>query len=147
MIIQDVLSHKGADVKTVSRGTRLALITEILTRFNIASLVVVDAARQPVGLITERIVTWAIARRGKDALDLVAEEVMERQLPECAPGDSLRHAMRAMTEHRIRHLLVREKGVMVGIVSIGDLVKSHIRNTELENRVLRDIARARMAAA
>ena len=71
---------------------------------------------------------------------------METPVPVCSPNDSVRYAMRQMTERRTRHLLVQKAGVMRGIVSIGDLVKCHIRNTELENRVLRDVARARIAA-
>ncbi len=151
MKIHDVLTHKGDDVKTVSPAAQVGLIMKLLTTLDIASVVVISPDKRPLGIVTERQLIWMIARRGNDPLhhplDLTAVDVMETPVPVCSPNDSVRYAMRQMTERRTRHLIVKEAGVMRGIVSIGDLVEYHIRNTELENRVLKDIARARIAAA
>ena len=151
MMICDVLTHKGNDVKTVSPAAPVGLIMKLLATLDIASVVVINANKRPLGIVTERQLIGTIARRGNDPLnhplDLLAVDVMETPVPVCSPNDSVRYAMRQMTERRTRHLLVQKAGIMRGIVSIGDLVKCHIRNTELENRVLRDVARARIAAA
>lgn len=151
MKIHDVLTHKGGDVKTVSPAAQVGLIMKLLTTLDIASVVVISPDKRPLGIVTERRLIRMIAERGNDPLnhplDLAAVDVMETPVPVCAPNDSVRYAMRQMTERCTRHLLVEEAGVMRGIVSIGDLVEYHIRNTELENRVLRDVARARIAAA
>lgn len=140
MKIKDVLDYKGGDLKTVSPGARLDLVLALLIRLGIASVVVIDADRRPLGIVTEHNALWAIAMRGTEALELSAAEIMESPAPTCSPNDMLRHAMGVMTRQRIRHLVVQEDGVVRGIVSIGDLVKAHIRDTEMENRVLREIA-------
>jgi len=147
MKIHDVLTHKGDDVKTVSPAARVDLIMKLLATLDIASVVVINRDKRPLGIVTERRLIRMIARRGEDSLDLTAAEVMETPVPVCSPNDSVRSAMRQMTERRTRHLIVKKAGVMRGIVSIGDLVECQIRNTELENRVLRYVARARIAAA
>ena len=147
MKIHNVLTHKGNDVKTISPAAPVDLIMKLLATLDIASVIVINARKRPIGIVTERQLIKMIARRGKDPLDLTATNVMETPVPVCSPNDSVRYAMRQMTERRTRHLLVEKDGVMRGIVSIGDLVKCHIRNTELENLVLRDVARARIAAA
>ena len=147
MKIDDVLTHKGNDVKTISPDAQLGLIIKLLATLDIASVVVISANKRPLGIVTERQLIRMIARRGEDSLDLTAAEVMETPVPVCSPNDSVSYAMRQMTERRTRHLIVKKAGIMRGIVSIGDLVECHIRNTELENRVLRDVARARIAAA
>ncbi len=124
---------------------------KLLTTLDIASVVVISPDKRPLGIVTERQLIRMIFRRGNDPLhhplDLVAADVMETPVPVCSPNNSVRYAMRQMTERRTRHLIVKEAGVMQGIVSIGDLVGYHIHNTELENRVLRDVARVRIAAA
>jgi len=151
MKIHDVLTHKGNDVKTISPAAPVGLIMKLLATLDIASVVVISPDKRPLGIVTERQLIRMILRRGNDPLhhplDLVAADVMETPVPVCSPNNSVRYAMRQMTERRTRHLIVKEAGVMQGIVSIGDLVGYHIHNTELENRVLRDVARVRIAAA
>jgi predicted transcriptional regulator len=71
---------------------------------------------------------------------------METPLPTCAPDDKVRQIMQIMTEKRARHLVVRADDETLGLISIGDVVKYHIRDTELENKVLRDMATARLAS-
>lgn len=145
--IKDVLAYKGSDIKTISPAARLDLIAELLARLGIASLVVIDSDRRPLGIVTERHALWTIARRGKEAFDLTAADVMESPVPVCSPSDGLRHVMDVMTRRRLRHLLVQENGAVHGIVSIGDLVQAHLRDAEMENRVLRDMAQAKPTAA
>lgn len=147
MKIREILAQKGDTVKTVSRSATLGFISELVTGLGIASIVVVDAGRRPLGIVTDRLIIRAIARHGPEALDFSVAEVMESPAPACSPSTSLAHAMRMMTRRRVRHLLVQENGAVVGIVSMGDLVKGQIQNAELENRVLRDIAQAKMSAA
>lgn len=147
MKIEDVLNSKGGTVKTVSRQATLGFIAELIAGLRIASVVIVDVDRRPLGIVTDRAIIRALAQRGREALELPAAELMESPAPVCAPSDSVSRVLRMMTQRRIRHVLVKESGVMVGIVSIGDLVKHQIKDTELENRVLRDIAQAKTVSA
>ena len=87
----------------------------------------------------------ALARHGVEALDLPVPLVMLTPAPSCSPDASVSDVLRQMTENRVRHVLVVRSGAMAGIVSIGDLVKIRLDDAELENRVLREMALARLA--
>ena len=147
MKIRDVLSSKGHRVETVRRDRRLHQILQILDEKNISSVIVVNPMGKPLGIVTDRILIRALARRGPEALNLSAADVMDRPAPVCSPEDSLQDVLRVMTEQRMRHLLVTSAGETIGLVSIGDIVKFRLRDSELESRVLRDLAYARMVEA
>lgn len=112
---------------------------------NISSLVVTDHIGRPMGLVMDRDVLREIARRGASALHLPARTVMRSPAPTCRLEDTLTQIMRRMTHDRIRHLIVLDELRLIGIVSIGDLMKSKLLDADLENRVLRDRALGRLA--
>jgi CBS domain-containing protein len=143
--ISDVLAVKGGHVVTVWPDKRLDQIPPVLDKHNIASVVVVDHAGRPLGILTDRELVRALARHGVAALDLPVPLVMLTPVPSCNPDHSVGDVLRLMTENRVRHVLVMRNGAMVGIVSIGDLVKIRLDDAELENRVLREIALGRLA--
>ncbi len=146
MKIRDVLGDKGRHVVTVWPDKRLDHIPRIFDERNIASAVVVDHASKPLGIVSDREVLRALARHGIAALERPVSDVMQSPAPSCSPDDTVNDVLRIMTENRVRHVLVLEERAMVGIVSIGDLVKFRLKDAELENRVLRELALTRLAA-
>lgn len=146
MIIQDILNTKGHRVETIWPERHLV---DAVTRFDqrgISSLVVTDHLGSPVGLVTDRDVLRAIARRGRDALELPIREVMQSPPPSCRVDDPVARIMHRMTHDRIRHVVVTHDRQLLGIVSIGDMLKSRLQDVDLENRVLRDRALGRLAS-
>ena len=145
MKISDVLADKGAHIVTVWPDKRLDQIPSLFDERNIASVVVVDRAARPVGIVTDRELVRALARHGVGALDFPVSRVMLSPPPSCSPEHSVSDVLRQMTENRVRHVLVMRDNAMAGIVSIGDLVKIRLNDAELENRILREMALARLA--
>ena len=146
MRISDVLADKGGHVVTVWPDTRLGYVTQLLDARKIASVVVADRSGRHMGILTDRELVRAVARHGAQALDLRASQVMRSPALACGPDDTVGEVLRLMTDNRIRHVLVLRDGVMAGLVSIGDLVKIRLTDAELENRVLREMALARLAS-
>jgi CBS domain-containing protein len=144
MRISDVLADKGAHVFTVWPDARLDRVTQLFDEHAIASVVVVDHAGRPLGIFTDRELVRALARRGPAVLERPVGQAMLSPAPSCRPDDTVADVLRLMTDNRVRHVLVLRDGAMAGIVSIGDLVKIRLDDAELENRVLREMALARL---
>ena len=147
MLISDVLVQKGPRVETVYPHVRLDQIPRIFDERNISSVIVADLTGKPLGVVTDRLLIQMLARHGRAALQLTAVECMAAPVPTCAPDESIQEALTMMTEQRVRHLLVISDHKMVGVVSIGDLVKYRLRDSDLETRVLRELAYGRMVEA
>lgn len=145
MRISDVLADKGGHVVTVWPDSRLDHVTQLFDKRAIASVVVVDHAGRTLGIFTDRELVRAVAKYGAAALDGPVGQVMLSPAPSCSPDHTVGDVLRLMTDDRVRHVLVLRDGAMVGIVSIGDLVKIRLDDAELENRVLREMALARLA--
>jgi CBS domain-containing protein len=143
--IRDVLADKGGHIVTVWPDRRLDHVAQLFDNRNIASVVVVDHDGRQMGIVSHRELVHALARYGSAALDLRAGQVMLSPAPSCGLDDTVGDVLRLMTDNRVRHVLVLRDGAMVGIVSIGDLVKIRLTDAELENRVLREMALARLA--
>jgi CBS domain-containing protein len=148
--ISDVLADKAlanrGHVVTVWPDTRLGYVTQLLDARNIASVVVVDRDGKLQGIVSDRELVRALAQYGAQALEMRSSQVMLSPAFSCDPGDTVGAVLRVMTDNRVRHVLVLRDGVMVGIVSIGDLVKIRLTDAELENRVLREMALARLVS-
>ena len=145
MRISDVLADKGSHIVTIWPDRRLGHVAQLFDDRNIASVVVVDHSGRQVGIVSHRELVHALARYGASALELRAGQVMLSPAPSCGLDDTVGEVLRQMSDNRVRHVLVLRDGAMVGIVSIGDLVKIRLTDAELENRVLREIALARLA--
>ncbi len=142
MQISDVLQGKGHDVVTVETDARLSDIVDILASRRIGAVVVLDRFR-PVGIFSERDLVNVLSSHGASGLQLSVAGLMSRPIITGKKEDRIEHALDVMTRERIRHLPVLEGGKLIGLVSIGDLVKHRLTEKELEANVLQDLARMR----
>ena len=137
MSIKTVLEQKGADVFSVRPTSSLRTAVSEMRAHSIAALVVKNGDRI-IGVLSERDVVNAIARNGENALSMPVESLLSHNVVTVSASDSIKHAMRLMTHHRVRHLLAIDNGKLEGVVSIGDVVKHRLQELELESNVLRD---------
>lgn len=146
MKVEEILKSKGRSVETIELS---ASIAEAVRRLNgpppIGALVVrsEDAPRQIVGTITERDIIRALGKHGAKLLSKQVTDVMSRNVPVCSPEDGIARLAEQMTSSRYRHLPVAVRGELVGLVSIGDVVKARLTDMELETGLLRDLYIAR----
>jgi CBS domain-containing protein len=129
--ISDVLRGKGAEVLTVAPSTPVAELIRQLSERNIGALPVVDDGRV-VGIVSERDVVRQLHAGGAGVLQMKAADIMTTEVAICSPTDNAADLARVMTERRFRHLPVVVDGELVGIVSIGDLVKHKIDQLQFE---------------
>lgn len=140
MTLQEILNVKGTEVHTIDASATLDDVVQTLVRHNCGSLVVVDARaprRQMIGIVTERDILRACAAR-RGPLDRTSvTDAMTRDVVTGTPADTIQDTMQVMTEHRVRHLPILRDGELVGIISIGDVVKARHEQTEFENHYLK----------
>jgi CBS domain-containing protein len=132
-----ILKHKGTDIASVSPTTTIAELSAILSERRIGAVLVLDAAEQLLGIVSERDIVRALAANGARTLEMTAGQLMTRALRTATPRTSIGEAMTLMTAGRFRHLPVVEGHALVGIVSIGDVVKARIMDQETEVDSLR----------
>jgi len=140
MKVSEILGAKGHDVVTVSPETRVSSLVRRLHIEGIGAAVVSRDGETIDGLVSERDIVHALATQDTELLGRPVSEFMTREVVTCRPDDSMKSVMATMTRRRIRHLPVVEGGRLVGVVSIGDVVKNRLEEMELETRVLRDYA-------
>ena len=129
--ISDVLRTKGSDVVTVRPETPVSELLALLVGHNIGAAVV-TSGDAVVGIVSERDVVHCVYGRGGQLLSTPVSDIMSTNVVTCVPEDEVDTLMRTMTERRIRHLPVVVNGQLVGIVSIGDMVKARINELEEE---------------
>jgi CBS domain-containing protein len=144
MQISDILSHKGSEVISILPSETLAAAARKLTQHRIGALVVRDRLGRIVGMISERDVVIALAQGGGDVLTTPVSEAMTPDVITCRPSDAVREIMALITVKRIRHIPVCEGDRLLGLVSIGDVLKSRLDEKELELNMLRDLSLARV---
>jgi CBS domain-containing protein len=132
MTLAAILKHKGSDVASVRPTVTIAEVARVLSARRIGGVVVLDAADQLLGILTERDIVHALAARGAQALEMTAAQLMTHAVTTATPHMTVLQAMEAMTKGRFRHLPVMEGGRLAGIVSIGDVVKARIMQQETE---------------
>lgn len=137
MDVAGILRAKGGEVCTVGPGAAVAEAVSILNARRIGALVVTEGGAL-AGIVSERDIVSGLAEKGADFLDCALAECMTTQVVTCAPTDSDREVLALMTDRRCRHLPVLDGGALVGIVSIGDVVKSRIDGIVAEADALRD---------
>lgn len=143
MLITHVIRDKGAVVHTLSEAATLEHAAKELELRKVGALVVVDEAGKVTGLLSERDIVRAVARRGAAGLAERVSAVMTKDIITTQPTDTVDDGLALMTDRRIRHLPVMESGRLVGIVSIGDLVKQRIEAVEAEARAMENYIAAR----
>jgi CBS domain-containing protein len=129
--IREVLERKGGTVLTIQRQAAVLEAIGSMSQANIGAIVV-ERDGQPVGIFTERDYLRKIALEGRSSRETPVDEVMSSPLITVAPEESTRTAMETMTERRCRHLVVIDGEEMVGIVSLGDLVKHMLVEKQAE---------------
>ena len=137
MFVSDILSQKGGSVFTVSPATSLAQVSQQLSVRRIGSVLVLDEEGGVAGIVSERDVVRALASHGAKALELEAKQVMTRDVVTCDQDDSIDHVMETMTQGRFRHLPVVRHGELLGLVSIGDVVKARLEEARHETEALK----------
>ena len=140
MSIQSILDHKGSKVVTIAPDTRVGAAAHRLRLEQIGAIIVITSDGRIEGILSERDIVHGLTEHGAAVTDLPVSALMSRNVHTCRPTAEIRDVMRLMTMHRIRHVPVAENGVLRGIVSIGDVVKSRLEDMELETNVLRDYA-------
>lgn len=137
MNVNDILKVKGREVVTAAPDATVADAVRLLHDRGIGALVVSGDGSRLDGIVSERDVVHALAERGAAVLDMRVSELMTRRVVTCAPNDTIAELMGEMTRRRIRHLPVVDRGRIVGLVSIGDVVKNRLEEMEFETTSLR----------
>lgn len=135
--IKSILATKGANVITITPDQTIRDALATLAQHNVGALVVIDSGNKPVGIISERDIV-RLAAKNENLFSLKINEVMTTNLILGVPQDELRAVANIMTEKRIRHLpIVDGQGKLIGIISIGDIVKAERNHFEGEADTLR----------
>lgn len=137
MHVQAILGNKGAQIVSMSPQATIHEACRLLAEHRIGAILVLDGGRV-AGMFSERDVVRAMTEKGGAALDIPVSEVMTRDVLTCKPEDSVDDIMAVMTARRVRHLPVLAEGQLVGIVSIGDVVKHRLDEAALEVDSLRE---------
>jgi len=137
MFVSDILSRKGGLVFTVTPGTTVGQIAQQLSTRRIGSVLVLDDESAVVGIVSERDLVRVFASHGGAALEFEARSIMTRDVVTCDPDDSIDHVMEQMTRGRFRHLPVVRHGELLGLVSIGDVVKARLEEARHETEALK----------
>jgi CBS domain-containing protein len=138
MKIGDILKHKGSAVVTMRPESSIDTVVRRLRLERIGAVIISVDGKTVAGILSERDILRALAEHGTALLGLKADDVMTHEVVTCTREDTIQSVMVKMTQRRIRHLPVVEQGKLIGIVSIGDAVKSRLEEVELEANVLRD---------
>ena len=131
MLVSQILRTKGDKVFTITPHDRVGAVAELLHAKGVGAFVVLDGSRV-VGIVSERDVVRAVAAHGGAALDRPVSDFMTAKVVVADPGETIDSLLTRMTDRRIRHLPVCKGDRLVGIVSIGDLVKGKISEVEAE---------------
>ena len=142
MTVKSILSGKGNDVVTAEPTATLGEAVNLLAARRIGALVVTGADRRIVGILSERDVVRAIAEKGPAALNAPIAETMTRKVLTCSEAETVSEIMERMTQGKFRHIPVVEQGRLIGIISIGDVVKSRLQEMARESDALRDYIRS-----
>jgi CBS domain-containing protein len=145
MRVRDLINAKSDTVITVQADDDLSTAIHLLMRHHIGGLPVLAHDGSVVGILAERDVVRAIDYKPSALASVRVQDVM-RPPPTCDADDSIVDAMHLMTEQRQRHFLVLDEGKLVGVLSVGDLLKYRLRQLETEAGVLRDYLAAQRAA-
>ncbi|NOV19680.1 CBS domain-containing protein [Ensifer adhaerens] len=137
MSVQGILKEKGCVVVTAPPKATVADACRVLHDNHIGAIVVVDEQNAIKGIFTERDVVSVITRNGSQALAANLQQVMWKNVYCCTKDTSINGLMEAMTRHKARHLPVQDNGRLAGIISIGDVLRHHIKAIEYEAEYIR----------
>jgi CBS domain-containing protein len=138
MTVKAILSVKGGNVITIEPSADLAAATKLLSEKRIGALLITGAEGRVIGILSERDIVKTLAARGVAAMQLPLSEVMTRKVVTCTESETVSVIMERMTAGKFRHIPVVEQDRLVGVISIGDVVKHRLQEMEQESSALRD---------
>jgi CBS domain-containing protein len=138
MTVSIILAGKGREVVTIEPGASLADAARVLAEKRIGAALILGADSRLAGIISERDIVRALAARGAAALSEPVSQSMTRKVETCTEGEAVANIMERMTVGKFRHMPVVDQGRVIGIVSIGDIVKHRLREMEHDSTAMRD---------
>jgi CBS domain-containing protein len=138
MTVSIILAAKGRNVVSVEPNATLSSAVALLAEKRIGAVVVLGVDSRIVGILSERDIVRALAERGAAALDAPVSQIMTRKVSTCTETETIPSIMERMTEGKFRHVPVVDRGRLVGIVSIGDVVKHRLQQMESDSAAMRD---------
>jgi CBS domain-containing protein len=138
MLVKNILAEKGADVETMTPSQTLSEAVQLLAKRRIGAVVVTKDRDRIAGILSERDIVRILASDGPAALDKPISAAMTAKVKVCHEHNSINDVMEIMTTGRFRHLPVERDGMLVGIISIGDVVKRRIQQVEHEAQEIRN---------
>ncbi|MCA2010529.1 CBS domain-containing protein [Pararhodobacter sp. CCB-MM2] len=136
MLVSQILKNKASGVITVAPSASLREVVELLSTRRIGAVVVSTDGKKVKGIVSERDIVRELGRAGPACLDQTVDTIMTRAIYGCAPGDSTDSVLETMTTRRFRHMPVMEDNVMVGFISIGDVVAARLSELQMEKDAL-----------
>jgi CBS domain-containing protein len=137
MNLAAILKYKGGSIVSIPPATTISDVIKVLAEKRIGAVLVCDADERVAGILSERDIVRTLGEHAAATFDMTADQLMTRSLKMAAPDTTVAQAMEMMTDGRFRHLPVMDNGRLVGLVSIGDVVKARISQQEHEVDSLR----------
>ena len=137
MIVSQILKSKGSQVHTVSKKTSIIEVACLLASKRIGATVIIDQNRSVEGIISERDIVRGLSKYGAKVLDMPVEDLMTKNVITRGVECQIDDLRREMTNSRIRHLPILDNGKLVGLISIGDVVKNRVEELQAEGDMLR----------
>ena len=137
MTVRAILDSKGHQIQSVEPDAKLSAAIKVLGERKIGAVLVMSQGRME-GILSERDIVRVLGERGAGVLEAPVSEVMTRRVVTCKEADTVAELMEMMTTGKFRHLPVIDNGKVVGLISIGDIVKRRVQEYEAEQEALRD---------
>ena len=141
MNVKTILAAKGGDIISIEPTADLAAAARLLSTHRIGVVLIRGAGGRLAGILSERDIVRAVAEQGADALAISVGQAMTRKVTTCGENDSIADIMERMTAGKFRHMPVLRDGELIGMVSIGDVVKQRVEEVERDADALRDYIR------
>ena len=137
MNVKTILAAKGGDIVSIEPTADLSAAATLLSTHRIGAVVIRGAGGRLAGILSERDIVRAVSEQGADALSVSVGQVMTRNVTTCGENDSIADIMERMTAGKFRHMPVLRDGKLIGVVSIGDVVKQRVGEIEQDAEALR----------
>ena len=138
MTVSGIVANKGREVVSIEPNASIADAVRLLAQKRIGAAVILGADRRLAGIISERDIVRVLAERGAAVLDEPVSRTMTRKVESCSENETVAQIMERMTQGKFRHMPVVDQGQVVGVVSIGDIVKHRLHEMERESTAMRD---------
>jgi CBS domain-containing protein len=142
MNVKTILAAKGGDIVSIEPSADLAAAAKLLSIHRIGAVLIRGAGGRLSGILSERDIVRALSEHGAAALTLPVAQIMTRNVMTCTEDDTCASIMEQMTAGKFRHLPVVTDGQLVGLISIGDVVKERVEEIERESEAMREYIRS-----